>query len=208
MDATNANSRVTLYYNDSLSYYFSITPDGCARFAHFDHDYTSAAEIVSQLNTANTIQKDKVFAQPMAGVRTKITMPYIKDFFINKKISINKAELILPVDPSSIAGADSIYSAPPKLVVTIADSLLGPVIMPDYFEGTTYFGGDYDAVNKVYKFNIARYIQQVLNGKKANQGLYIITNGRPVIANRVQLFGGSKVLSNHMTLKITYTPLE
>jgi hypothetical protein len=215
MDATNINSRVTLYYhnsnavnNDSLSYYFAITKGGCARFSHFEHDYLSATEIKSQLNSSMSVPEDKVFVQAMAGLRTKISMPYIMDLLKNGKIAINKAELILPVDPLSIAGPDSTYFPCPKLVATIADSLLGPLIMSDYFEGATYFGGEYDAVNKVYKFNIARHIQQILNGKKANQGLYIITNGRPTTANRVQLLGGNKALPSHMSLRITYTPLE
>ncbi|MBI4929410.1 MAG: DUF4270 domain-containing protein [Bacteroidetes bacterium] len=209
MNLTNAYTRLTLYYkndsDDSLSYYFNISANDCARFSHFEHDYTSSADINNQLSTAVTIQEDKVFVQPMAGVRTKITLPYIQDFFKNRKVAINKAELILPVEASSV---DSIFTAHSKLVVTIADPTLGPLIMPDYFEGATYFGGDYDATNKVYKFNIARYVQQVLNGTKQNQGLYIITNSRPTTANRVQLMGGDKANSNRMRLKITYTPLE
>jgi hypothetical protein len=211
IDAINKNSGVTLFYHnstDTTSYYFGITSSGCARFSHFEHNYTSATEITSQLNSAATIQKDKVFIQPMAGLRTKVTMPYIKDYFKNGKISINKAELIIPVDPSSLLGADTVYTPHPRLVATIADSILGPVILPDYFEGGTYFGGEYDAVNKVYKFNIARYIQQVLTGKKVNEGLYLIPNGRPTTANRVQLLGGSKALPTHMSLQITYTRLE
>ena len=210
MNITDTYSRLTLYYKndtDTLphSYYFDISKDNCARFSHFEHDYSSATEITNQLNTADNIQQDKVFIQPMAGVRTKITMLYLSGFFKNGRVAINKAELILPVEPSSVSTA---FSAHAKLVATIADSELGPVIMPDYFEGASYFGGDYDATNQVYKFNIARYVQQVLNGAKKNQGLYIITNSRPTTANRVQLLGGNQTLPNHMRLKITYTPLE
>ena len=87
-----------------------------------------------------------------------ITMPYLTGFFKNQKVAINKAELILPVDPTSFSGNDSVYSVHSKLIVTIADSAKGPLFMPDYFEGATYFGGEYDATNKVYKFNIARYV--------------------------------------------------
>lgn len=208
MKITDAFSRLTLYYHndaDTTSYYFNISTDNCARFSHFEHNYSSATEITNQLATADNTQQDKVFVQPMAGVRTKITMPHISGFFKNGRVAINKAELILPVEPSSVS---SVFSAHPKLVVTIADSELGPVFMPDYFEGATYFGGDYDSTNKVYKFNIARYVQQVLNGTKENQGLYIITNARPTTANRVQLIGGNQTLPNHVRLKITYTPIE
>lgn len=211
MDLTHTYSRITLFYHnstDTTSYYFGVSKDAGARFSHFEHDYSSVSEIITQLNTANTIQEDKVFVQPMAGLRTKVTMPYLKDFFNNGKVVINKAELIMPVDPSSLVGTDSIYTPHPKMVATIADSILGPVIMPDYFEGAPYFGGEYDAVKKEYRFNIARYVQQVLNGTKENKGLYIIANARPTTANRVQLLGGSKSLPNHMRLKITYTPLD
>ena len=210
MDLTQSYSRVTLFYHnttDTASYYFNI-PKDATRFSHFEHDYSFATDIKTQLGTAATVQADKIFIQPMGGVRAKISMPHIKDLFKNEKVSINKAELILPVDALSIAGADSIFSPHPKLVATIANDSLGPVIMPDYFEGATYFGGDYDKANKVYKFNIARYVQQVLSGTKNNDGLYIIANARPTSANRVQLMGGNKALSNHMRLKITYTPLE
>ncbi|MBI3500287.1 MAG: DUF4270 domain-containing protein [Bacteroidetes bacterium] len=201
-------SRLTLYYHndsaDSLYYYFGMKSE-CARFSHFEHDYSGTTDIQQQLNSSASVQEDKVFVQPMAGVRAKISMPYIMDFFRNKKVAVNKAELILPVEPSLI---DTVYPTVSKLVATIADSAKGPIIMPDYFEGATYFGGDYDATNKVYKFNIARYIQQVLNGTRKNQGLYLLANARPTTANRIVLLGGNKALANKMRLKITYTPLQ
>ncbi|HLG38791.1 MAG TPA: DUF4270 domain-containing protein [Chitinophagaceae bacterium] len=207
INIAHSNTRLTLYYHnttDTTSYYFGLNSE-CARFSHFEHDYSMTADIQSQLNDTNTsVAYDKVFVQPMAGVRTKITMPFINDLFKNEKIAINKAELVLPVDANSVTTA---FTAHPKLVATIADPTLGPVFMPDYFEGATYFGGDYDSTKKEYRFNIARYVQQVLNGTRANQGLYIITNVRPTTANRVQLNGGNALI-NRMRLKITFTPLE
>ena len=213
MNLADVYSRLTLYYrNDKhpakdTSYYFTTRTD-CQRFAHFDHDYSMATDIKQQLASSDTIQEDNVFIQPMAGVRTKITMPAISDLFKNKKVAINKAELILPVEPNSFSGNDSAFSPTSKLFAAIADSALGPVIMPDYYEGANYFGGDYDATNKIYKFNIARYVQQVLNGTRKNQGLYLFSNSRITSANRVELIGGNKALANRMRLKITYTPLK
>ena len=213
IDMTHTYSRLTLFYhNDSIStpsafsYYFGISKTECARFSHFDHDYSSSADITAQLNSAYTIAEDNVYVQPMAGVRAKITFPYINDFFRNGKVAINKAELILPVEPNSITGQDSMFAAHSKLIATVGDSLLH--ILPDYFEGSNYFGGTYDASKKEYKFNIARYVQQVLNGTRENEGLYIITNARPTTSNRVQLIGGNKAFSPRMRLRITYTPLE
>jgi hypothetical protein len=210
MDLTHTYSRVTLFYHndtDTTSYYFGINKDFCGRFTHFEHDYSSSSEITAQLNSDSSIQEDKVFVQAMAGLRTRITIPFLKDLYKNGKVTINKAELILSVEPSSIANGPDTLLPHPKLIATIADYKLGPVIMPDYFEGASYFGGDYDKTKMQYHFNIARYVQQILNGKKENDGIFIITNARPTTANRVQLIGGNPALSNHMRLKITYTPL-
>ena len=207
MDLTHSYSRLTLFYHnktqDSLSYYFIITNTDCARISHFEHDYSLATDIQNQLSTSPTIQEDNVYVQPMAGLRTKITIPYLQNLYNNGKVAINKAELILPVEPLS---ADSPFVAHPILIAAIPDSVLGPLNMPDINEQG--FGGNYDPTNKLYKFNIARYIQQILNDTRKNQGIYIITNKSQITANRVQLIGGRKTLSNPMRLKITYTPLE
>jgi hypothetical protein len=209
-DLASAYTRLTLYYHndsiDSLSCNFPITKDVCARYTHFEHDYSSVSGITNQLNTADTIQESYVYVQPMAGIRTKITMPYLTSMFGGHKVAINKAELVLPVDPASFSGTDSVFSPHSKLVVTIADNVLH--ILPDYFEGASYFGGDYDVSAREYRFNISRYVQQVLNGTKANLGLYLITGSRPTTANRVKLMGGDKANSTRMRLKISYTPLD
>jgi len=211
MNLVHTYSRLTLFYHnskDTTSYHFGISNSGCARFTHFQHDYSYSAEITSQLNTASSIPKEKVFVQPMAGLRAKIKMPYLKDLFNNGKIVINKAELILPVDPLSFSGADSIFSPCPQLALTIADSAKGPVFMPDYYEGPKYFGGEYISSAKEYRFNIARYVQQILNGSRINEGLYLLSFQRPTNANRVQLMGGIKTLPSRMKLKVTYTPVK
>ena len=212
MDMTNTYSRITLFYHnttDTTFYYFPISKDSTVRFSHFDHDYTAAsADLNTQLTTSVTVQEDHVYIQPMAGLRAKITMPNLTKMFGGKKVAINKAELIMPVEPLSFASPDTAFVPHPKMVATIADSAKGPLIMPDYFEGSAYFGGEYISASKEYKFNIARYVQQVINGTRANQGLFIIPNSRPSTAGRTQLIGGNKALSTRMRLRITYTLLE
>jgi hypothetical protein len=214
-------SHLTLYFRSSIkpvsagplgadtSFIFNINAATCAHYSHIVHDYSGASDINNQINIQKDtmIQEDRVYVQSMAGARTKITFPTLKHFFDDGKKAINKAELILKVDPSSIAGADSIFSPHPQLVLAIADSL-GPLTLPDYYEGGAYFGGTYDATNHQYIFNIARYVQQILTGKRKNEGLYIMTTSSSTTANRVQLIGGNKALSGHMRLKVTFSPLN
>ncbi|MBI4947636.1 MAG: DUF4270 domain-containing protein [Bacteroidetes bacterium] len=231
IDLTNTlYSHLTLYFRSSIkplpsgplgadtSFTLNVNSATCAHFSHFVHDYSATtvpstgpanANINDQLTVYSDtmIQEDQVYVQPMAGVRTKITFPSLKHFFDDGEKAINKAELILKVDPSSIAGANSIFAPHPQLVIAISDPI-GPLVMPDYYEGVSYFGGTYDATNHQYIFNIARYVQQVITGKRKNEGLYIMTTSSSTIANRVQLIGGNKLLSGHMRLKITYTPLK
>lgn len=212
IDLRHTYSRVSLFYhNDTTTgqiIYFNPTSSNCqcGMFSHFEHDYSVTTDVKAQLESSDLIQQDNIYVQPMAGLRTKVSMPDIKNMFSGQKVAINKAELVMYAEPASV---DSPYYAHSKLVATIADSVLGPVVMPDYYyEGESYFGGSYDATNKLYKFNIARYIQQVINGTRENQGLYIIANSRHITMNRTQLVGGSQLLPNRMRLKITYTPIN
>lgn len=205
MDMVHTYSRLTLFYHnstDTTSYHFPISKD-CARFTHFEHDYSGATNVLSQLNSSPSSQEATVYVQAMAGVRTMVTLPGLKDMFGGKKVAINKAELVIPIDPLQV---DSPFTQVNKMVVTIADSI--PLTIPDYNEGATYFGGDYDADNKEYRLNIARYVQQVIDGKRELKPLYLFPKDRAIVAQRVVLKGGSKANSVRMKLKIAYTPLD
>ena len=66
MNPTHTYSRITLFYHnttDTTSYYFGIPSSLCARFSHFEHDYSSAMEVNNQLNSLDNIPKEKVFVQ-------------------------------------------------------------------------------------------------------------------------------------------------
>lgn len=219
IDPSSGFSRLTLFYKndslDSLYYPFPILKSFTTHYTQFQHDYFSATAITQQLNTPTNIQQSRVYVQPMAGVRTKITMPSLTKMFAGKKVAINKAELVIPIDPTFV---DSTYPNASKLMLFIADSAYkGTMVLPpDYIEGGTYFGGEYNTQKKEYRFNIARYVQQVLNKTLKNEGLYISSNAlnseyRRFIAlygNREVLMGGDKNNPKRMYLRITYTPVD
>ena len=208
-DLMNINSGLTLYYKNTdttAQQSYSFGTKDCARFGHFEHDYSLSSSVQKQITGNPSVQHDTVFVQSMAGVQTKITIPFFMDYYKKEKISINKAELIIKVLPSSII--QTTYTPPSKLMVVVANDSSAVTFMPDYFEGDSYFGGNYDAANQEYRFNIARYLQQILNGTRKNNGLCVIVAFRPSVANRVQLIGGNKLLHGNMRIKLTYTPLK
>ena len=207
---------IIYYHHDSpapdtaLSYTISL--GSVARFNHFSHDYSAANPLLNlQLSStppapaSNSVN----FIQSMSGVKTKVTFPYIKNWADSGKIAINKAELVIHADTTipPAYNTDSLAAPIALIVFGIEDDGVSPFLIPDAFEGGTYFGGTYDAVHRQYTFNIGRYIQQILDGKRQNNGLYILASNGAAYANRVMIGGGAPG-PKQMKLNITYTKLH
>ncbi len=208
-DLLNSLSQVTMYYknnaSDSLKYNFVIN-ENCARINHFNHHrYFNASSYLKSQIKGDTIKGDSVlFIQSMAGLKVKIKYPYLKNLIANGKIAINKAELIIKLDNDDLSETD--YAPPPQLVLLEEQS--GKIrFIIDQYEGISYYGGLYTASKKEYRFNIARHLQQILDGEKENLGLSLVvwTADRPSKANRVVL-NGSKC-KDPIRLSISYTKL-
>ncbi|MEI7594329.1 MAG: DUF4270 domain-containing protein [Bacteroidota bacterium] len=198
-------SKLTVYYNDSLSYSFKITSD-CARLNTFTHDYSSASSINSQLSSPSQGQTI-TYVQPMGGLRVKVNIPYIKNFNDLGSISINKAELIVTAESSN--ASNTTLSVPSKLsFVAIGDNGQNTYLTDWSVEGDAFFGGSLNSTTKQYSFNIARHIQDILLGKISNNGFYLMVSGSAVRANRLLLYGGSKSQPGRLRLKLTYTKIQ
>ena len=192
-------SKLTLYYSsgadDSLNFSFVFTTES-ARTTHFNHDYS-----LSPIQFNDSITGDSlVYVQSMAGVKTKILLPNLMNFISNGMIAVNKAELEITITDNS----DNRLAVPDKLLVLGIDASGTPLFLPDQFEGSSYYGGTYDAATRKYKFNIARYIQNILTGDQQNYGLYLAVSGGVVQANRAILAGGSHP-TYRMKLNLYYT---
>lgn len=199
----NADSRITAYYhNDTIvkhsSFDYDISSSSCARINLFKHDYSFAPTINAQL-TDSTLGQSSIYVQAMSGLKSKIKLPFLDSLSVLGPIAINKAEIIFKVEPF-----DAKFVPNPQLVL-YKDSL-GLKYTPDVsqnsnFDGN-YYGGVYDETNKQYRFNIARYVQLVIDRKIKDNGLYVSTFSDGISANRVQLQGGKNIQFN-----LTYTKL-
>ncbi|HEY0029427.1 MAG TPA: DUF4270 domain-containing protein [Bacteroidia bacterium] len=205
-------SLLTVYYhnseainNDSLKYDFSL--GSVARFNHFEHDFTTAIpDLTTQLATPSRVLNDTVYAQSMAGVKTKLEFPYLMNWLDSGVVAINKAELVIQIDNSAAFRLDT-FAAPAALMLFGISDDGSTFAIPDAFEGANYFGGTYSSTTLQYRFNISRYIQQVLNGNRNNNGLYLIASNGAVNANRVVIGGGAPG-SKQMKLNITFTKIH
>ena len=207
-DLISTISQVTLYYknnnNDSLKYNFVIDAN-CARFNSFNHyNYLNANSLLKQQINGDTLLGDSLlYLQAMSGLKVKLLFPNFQKFFEGKKIALNKAELIIPVeyDPSQ-----SNYAVPDKLTLVRLNESGQIAYLIDQFEGDSHFRGEYDATNNQYSFIITRHIQNIILKNIKDYGLYLMISGSGINAGRV-LLRGPKRSDRKMKLNITYTKL-
>jgi hypothetical protein len=210
-DLLNPQSQISLYYHnstDTTSFSFVMDNGGAERINHFNHTRYLYANpyLLSELNGDSIKKGSKIlYVQSMAGLKVRIEYPYIQNLVKKGRIAINKAQLVIPVDDSTDISLPS-YAPPYQLV--LVEELGGLYrFLVDQDEGTSYYGGVYNSTAKTYTFNIALYLQRVLNGLEPNLGLYleVWTGDRPSTPNRVVLKGPKR--HPGMSLNITYTKL-
>lgn len=203
-----------IYYRNSTDTLQYTLPLSGARFMHFDHAYSPYADpdIQKQLSPNPPAQNDVVYIQSMSGLKTKVTIPNLLTWGHKESIAINRAELIIkPISTRK----DTFALIPTLNLYGISDDGKKAYALDDALEGTNYFGGSYDTLNNTYHFTITRQIQQLLTGKRPNNGFFITSASGSTSPNRLVLGGGSATLNGgiipndyQMKLKVTYTKLK
>ena len=204
-DLLSDDSQVILYYHDSdddsLTYSFVLN-NNCARINAFKHDYSSSP-IASAVDNPS-YQDSILYLQGLGGVKTKIFFPNISSWRNISNITINKAELVVPIETDDATA--SVYPKPERLTVRALKETGGTELIiddPYYNESYSYFNGYIDSTNNTYNMIITRYFQYLLQGQYSDYGLYIIPYNKRIEANRVII--GSTSNSNKLRLIVTYT---
>jgi hypothetical protein len=204
-DLLHPSSKLTMYYRnvmsgDTLSFDFNINSD-CARYNRYSFDYSGTPfESISDSPLSGT---DYCTIQAGSGLKTRLVFPGIKALNENETRTINKAELILPVR-EDLQGD---FAAQSQLFVLTTNEDGETISIPDQFEGPVHVGGQYDASDKEYRFNISRFIQDVLNGTAASDTLFLVSNNSGVSVNRV-ILGGTEygaADAKNMRLRLTWS---
>lgn len=127
------------------------------------HNYAGTA-VQAQLNNPEQ-SYSTVYTQPLAGLRTKISFANLDAIRALGKIAINKAELVVYVEP----GTETIFKPLPRLTLYRTD-IAGQRQIADQ---VSYLGTPYDTDKKRYVFNVSSYIQNLVNGKDKQYNTYI-----------------------------------
>ena len=200
-DMNSTMSTLTIYYNDTSSYDFMINTEGI-KYSRFAHDYTGT-DIEAHLNQSLTRDTTLTYVSSMAGVRTKLEISNIKDLSQNGTIVINKAELVVSVEPGSEASFNDALS---KLALTGINANGEAIFLLDEREGQDHFNIKIDETARTYTYNITRHIQGLIYNTTTDYGLYLIAGGSSITASRAVLGTGKNIVST-MKLNITYSKL-
>lgn len=210
------------YHNDekdSLSYTLLMNKASAARVNRFSHDYSKTA--FASILDKETSPASKIYVQTTGGLRSKITIgnlnswskliPAIANTSDTNYVTLNKAELIFQID-TTITDVAKYRPHDRLLLAAISNDTENPIYnLSDYIFSPAYFGGYYNSVDKTYRFNIAKHIQEVLDKKKGkeNLGFYLESSTKNSIYRRVALEGAvTDTQKSGIRLEVTYSIIK
>jgi hypothetical protein len=208
----NTYTLLQLYYHDAatpekpMRYNFFVTSSD-VQFNHFEHDYTQGSpEFVNQMiGNQHDLGQSAVYLQTMGGVRTWLKFPNLNRWtnsLEGRHLVVNEAKLVLP---ASSMLTDSIFKAPSNFILLGLDADSNTYLLPDYYEGSGYFGGSFNSNDQSVTFRITEYIQSVILEKRANRGLCLGINGTAYNAQRLVINGPESNEAEKMKLEVTYS---
>ncbi|MBR3710284.1 MAG: DUF4270 family protein [Bacteroidales bacterium] len=215
---SNTVTQLKIYYRETpgaetqMRYDFYITSDDIY-FNQYQHDYSlGSTDFVQQVINGDTLMGlQQLFLQSMGGVRSFITFPGFAEWANGlveegTHLIINEAKLILP---ASAILEDSTFLTPPTSLALLNLKTDGnTIVLPDYLEGSSYYGGSYSHAKKSVTFRISEYLQKVIQNPDYSQGLYLSITGASFNANRWIIAGPEADQENKMKCEIKYSILR
>lgn len=211
---TNA-ARLDLFYTskkgdktDTLQKSFLIEGNQGFSTSKIHWNY-AGAPVESEFTKSNS---DKLFLKSLAGTKTKISFPNLKNIkTLGKKVIVNRAELVIQVDNLSQAP----YLSLPQLNIYKLDIANRPQLVADEnpsdarYIGAGYIGGFLNTNKKIYTFNLTGYIQDIIDEKNQDYGTFISAfnsfDNKNYTSRIQRTIAGGGLGNNKMRLKIFYT---
>lgn len=172
------SSRLELYYKntdgsviDSNIMKFPVSTSKGLIAGSFRNDY-SGTPVQTQLNNP-TVEYDQSYVQGMGGLRTRVRFPHLEKLKSLGNITVNKAELVVTVDPAYP------FKSASRLIMYRTDIAGIKQYIPDYGTNGAYslsdvqFGGFYNSAKNRYTFEVTTYVQQIISGQLKQFDTYI-----------------------------------
>ena len=209
---SNTVTRLQVYYREtpdanSMRYDFYITSND-TYFNQYLHDYTlGSPEFTQQVLQNDTLMgQTQLYLQSMGGIRSFISFPDLMDWANTMQedgshLIINEAKFIIPASET----VDTTLLAPTTLALISQKKTGGTALLPDYMEGSGYYGGSYSSTNRNVTFRISEYLQGVILGTEDTQGLYLSISGASYNAQRWVIAGPEADQDQVLKCEIKYS---
>ena len=188
-------SGIVVYYHVDgettlRSYAFSLTGP---RFSHVEIDRTAAtlANLKVGQNLPVTATNGRSYVQTFSGVTTKIEFPSLLSLEQNRRVAINRADLVItPTQPDgtvptsnfippyvTLAEANGFQLArtSPNHIVQLVPTFPGVAVNRQEISFISPQVVVYNSRTKNYTLNMTGYMQSIMAGKSPNNGLLLLT---------------------------------
>jgi hypothetical protein len=197
----------------------SATLPNTLHAAEIKHTYSTAVK--TELSNTQT-SRNIFYLQGMAGLRAKVSFPYIKNIVksLGSDVVINRAELVITPSP----GTDIPFPPLRRLAIYKYDIAHRRTYMEDSSPTDPRSlgiasGGYYDATTKAYHFLLSAYIQNLVRGITTDNVAYIgavdpadvsaVNIGvTPQADGRTIAVGSDKTSPYRIKLNIIYTKIS
>jgi len=190
----------TVYY-DYDTYVNAVS----SSYNFVEHNYSNT-DFYSQINSENPTEQDLLYLQGTGGLRLRVQFPDLREKLSN--VNINKADLILNVVENSF---DTLSTPVPyALYVYNIDNEGNRELMREYsmYSSQTFASSPlmlhFDEEKERYVFNLAHYVQQMIDNKIESQGIYIHVAAAESNIGRA-IIHGTKNATKPMKLEVHYT---
>ena len=209
-DMDDSQTRMRLYYKQSgeNKVFDLFVHPTAATYTAFDHEFPQ--ELLD--DTGNTVAGEEfLYVQAVGGVRSELRFPTFRNLALDdegneRSISINKAELVIPIEGENYADFDPPIILDLTFDVFNNDSIHSEVV-DDFAEGVEHFGGVIDVEGPEYRFNVSRQMQWFLNNPDNEVAFRLYTLGQAVTGYRGVL-NGTKHPVRPIKLEVTFTETE
>lgn len=194
---SNTVTQLQVYYRETpyanpMRYYFYITSED-VYFNQYQHDYTlGSPEFVQQVLEEQTeLGQQQLYLQSMGGVRCFLRFTDLLEWAEGLQeegshLIINEAKLVLPFGGLE---SDTLLAPPSSLALLSSNEDGTTSLLPDYLEGSSYYGGSYSTEKKSVTFRVSEYLQSLIMGNSTSQGLYLSIVGASYNAQRWVMAG-------------------
>lgn len=159
------------------SFRFTFTGDAAVKFNTVEYQPNQGGSyLLTQQIKGDTLPgNENTFLKGLGCTIIKVKIPGLKSTTDSSYVSVNRAEVIFNVDESfkPISGK---YEVPPILALIPLDQNGNESLGSHSYNvsNLSRYNGKYDSDKKRYVFDIARFVQLVMNGDRKNYGFNLV----------------------------------